>query len=100
MVDLPAREEGAFDLPVRALAVRRQDERTLLGADQYPYLAHHLLLTPSRSERALRPLPLGEGWGEGSSSPLRRNAMGIKGPHGRGVACGALAPLSIAMGLP
>ena len=50
MVDLPASEVGATDVPPLALAVRRQDERALPRTNQDPYLAHSL--TPFR---ALRP---------------------------------------------
>src|SRR3989442_1351417 len=41
---LPAREVGAAHLPAAALGVRRQNERALARADQYPYAAHGLLL--------------------------------------------------------
>src|SRR5438477_406685 len=40
VIDLPAREVGAIDLPVLPLPVRSQDERTLPSTDQQPYLAH------------------------------------------------------------
>ena len=42
VVDLPAREVGTADVPLFALAVRRQDECALARADQYPYPAHPL----------------------------------------------------------
>src|SRR4030095_19152 len=44
MVDLPARKEGVTDVPSLALGVRREDERTLACANQYPYSTHNLLL--------------------------------------------------------
>ena len=44
MVDLPAGEVRAADVPFFALAVRGQDERALARADQNPYLAHLFLL--------------------------------------------------------
>ena len=44
VVDLPAGEVGTADVPPFALAVRRQDERALACADQYPYPAHPSLL--------------------------------------------------------
>ena len=44
VVDLPARKVRTTDVPPFALAVRRQDERALAGANQYSYLAHPLLL--------------------------------------------------------
>jgi hypothetical protein len=40
VVDLPAREVRTADLPVLAVAVRRQDERTLSRASQNPYPSH------------------------------------------------------------
>src|SRR5205807_6076586 len=40
MVDLPAAEVRAAHVPLFALSVRRQDERTLTGADQYSNTAH------------------------------------------------------------
>src|SRR6266508_4583437 len=40
VVDLPAREMRATDVPPLALRVRGQDERTLASPDQYPYAAH------------------------------------------------------------
>ena len=40
VVDLPARKMGTADVPLFALAVRRQDERALACANQYPYSAH------------------------------------------------------------
>ena len=47
VVDLPAREVRAADVPLLALAVRRQDERALARADQYSYPAHPQLLSSS-----------------------------------------------------
>ena len=49
VVDLPARKVGAADVPPFALAVRRQDERALARANQYPYSAH--FLTPFCASR-------------------------------------------------
>ena len=49
VVDLPAREVGAADLPPFAPAVRRQDERALPCADQDSYSAHPGLLSAMRS---------------------------------------------------
>ena len=40
VVDLPSGKVGAADIPVFALAVRRQDERTLPCPYQYPHVAH------------------------------------------------------------
>ncbi len=40
MEHLPAAEVGTAHVPVLALAVRRQHERTLARPDQHPYLAH------------------------------------------------------------
>ena len=40
VVDLPAGEVRAADVPLLALAVGREDERALACADQNPYLAH------------------------------------------------------------
>ena len=42
VVDLPAPEVRAADVPLLALAVRRQDERALARADEYSYPAHLL----------------------------------------------------------
>src|SRR5215468_4692046 len=36
VVDLPAREQGAVDVPLVARPVGRQDERTLLGSYEQP----------------------------------------------------------------
>src|SRR5213592_376191 len=44
VVDLPAREVRATDIPPFALAVRRQDERALARTDQHSYSAHGSLL--------------------------------------------------------
>ena len=44
VVDLPAREVGAADLPLLALAVGRQDERAFARADQNSYSAHCVFL--------------------------------------------------------
>src|SRR5271154_6189474 len=44
MVNFPAGKEGTTDVPLFALAVGRQDESALACSDQYPHLAHHLLL--------------------------------------------------------
>ena len=51
VVNLPARKVRAADLPLFALAVRRQDERAFARADQYSYLAHAVLLFLFRSPR-------------------------------------------------
>src|SRR5437867_11325458 len=40
MIHLPAREMRTADIPLRAIAVRCQDECALLCADQYSYFAH------------------------------------------------------------
>src|SRR5947208_12139659 len=40
VVDLPAPEVGATDVPPFALSVRLEDERALACANQYPYPAH------------------------------------------------------------
>src|SRR5437867_2090756 len=48
VVDLPAPEVGAADVPPLALSIRRQDERALPRADQYPYPAHPSLLSELR----------------------------------------------------
>ena len=45
VVDLPAGEVRAADVPLFALAVGREDERALACADQNPYSAHTLLLS-------------------------------------------------------
>src|ERR1700678_3878325 len=52
VVDLPAREVRAADLPLLARAVRGQDERALACPCEYPYTAHDLL--PSVSPGAPR----------------------------------------------
>jgi hypothetical protein len=44
MVDFPSRKVGAAHLPLFALAIRGQNERTFVCANQYPYFAHILLL--------------------------------------------------------
>src|ERR671931_176075 len=44
VVDLPTREQRAFDLPIVARSVRRQDERALTGAHEEPHSAHRFLL--------------------------------------------------------
>src|SRR6266487_1935618 len=44
VIDLPAREVRAAHVPAAALAVRRQNERTLAGADQYAYAGHRAAL--------------------------------------------------------
>src|SRR5262249_55498486 len=49
VVDLPARKEGATDVPPFALSIRRQDERALACPNQYPYLAHPSLLSELRA---------------------------------------------------
>src|SRR2546429_7781705 len=45
VVDLPACEVRAADIPALALALRCQDERTLAGTHQHPYTAHDSLLS-------------------------------------------------------
>src|SRR4030095_5425773 len=44
VIDLPAREVRAADIPFLALPVRCQDEGALPGADQHAYAAHSSLL--------------------------------------------------------
>ena len=44
MIDLPAPEVRTAHVPALAPPVRRQDERALARADQYPYAAHASLL--------------------------------------------------------
>src|SRR5262249_60606586 len=44
VVDLPASEMGAADVPGLALAVGGEDERALARAHEYPYSAHPSLL--------------------------------------------------------
>src|SRR6266481_9531640 len=44
VIHLPAREMGAAHLPLFALSVRCQDERSLACSNQYPYSAHNILL--------------------------------------------------------
>src|ERR1700733_9764119 len=51
VVDLPAREVRAADLPLLARAVRGQDERALARARKYPYTAHALLPSVSPAAR-------------------------------------------------
>jgi hypothetical protein len=51
VVDLPAAEMGAADVPPFALAVRRQDERALARTHQNPYSAHPFL--PSKVSETL-----------------------------------------------
>src|ERR1700683_4766536 len=46
VVDLPAREVRAADLPPLAAAVRAHHERSLARPDQDPYTAHRLPLSP------------------------------------------------------
>ena len=38
--DLPPAEIWAVDLPISALAIRREHERAFARSDQYPYLGH------------------------------------------------------------
>src|SRR5258708_7449446 len=59
MVNFPARKVRTADIPLLALPIRRQDERTLACSHQYPYFAHFFLLlflpcklTPRKHERA------------------------------------------------
>src|ERR1022692_1773484 len=52
MVNLPAPEVGAADVPPLALAFRRQDERALARANQYPYSAHLYSLPACRDATA------------------------------------------------
>src|SRR5438132_9155309 len=49
VVDLPAPEVGATDVPPFARCVRRQDERALPCTDQDPYPAHSFLLPRLRA---------------------------------------------------
>src|SRR5687768_10320809 len=42
--DLPSREVRAADVPLLALSVRCHDESALARTDQYPYVAHSVLL--------------------------------------------------------
>ena len=58
VVDLPAGKVGTTDVPPFALAVRRQDERALARANQYPYPAHPSLLPEPRA-RLRRAAPSG-----------------------------------------
>src|SRR5215475_7206711 len=44
VVDLPAAKVGATDIPLYALGIRPQNERTLACPNEYPYRAHPLLL--------------------------------------------------------
>src|SRR5262245_35010198 len=44
VIDLPTREVWAADVPLVALAVRRQDECALSCPNQHPYAAHLSLL--------------------------------------------------------
>src|SRR5207253_10475178 len=44
VIDLPPREMRAAHVPLLALAVPRQDERTLAGTHQHSYSAHDRLL--------------------------------------------------------
>ena len=44
VVDLPAPEVRAADVPLAALGIRRQDERALACSHQHPYSAHRSLL--------------------------------------------------------
>ena len=53
VVDLPAAEVRAADVPPLALAVRRQDERALARADQYPYSAHRFAPSAAAPSRSL-----------------------------------------------
>src|SRR5881409_2582317 len=48
VIDLPAGEVWTADVPPGALSVRRQHERALACANQYPYPAHALLLSEVR----------------------------------------------------
>ncbi len=50
MIHLPAREVRAADFPILALAIRRQDERALLRADQYSDFAHGSLRVVAMGE--------------------------------------------------
>src|SRR5437588_611552 len=45
VVNLPAPEVGAADVPALALTVRRQQERAFPRPHQYPYPAHDVLLS-------------------------------------------------------
>src|SRR5439155_18106014 len=45
VIDLPPREVRAAHVPLLALAVPGQDERTLAGTYQNPYAAHDALLS-------------------------------------------------------
>src|SRR5262245_30106182 len=45
MVNLPAGKMRTADLPVRAVAVRGQDERTFACTNQDPYVAHCIFLS-------------------------------------------------------
>src|SRR6058998_3617827 len=61
VVNVPSGEMGSVDIPGSALFVRRQDERTLVRPDQYPYAthafpsSHQTLLTNRRARRFYRP---------------------------------------------
>src|SRR4029077_9710268 len=45
VVNLPSGEMGSADLPILALAVRRQDEGAFACANQHSYFAHFKLLS-------------------------------------------------------
>ena len=67
VIDLPASEVGTGDVPLLSLAVRRQDERTLARADEYPYPAH--LQNPF--DRAYPPYPVVDRRGQNSTDRER-----------------------------
>src|SRR5436305_13782583 len=48
MVNLPAREVWAGDIPALPLSVGRQDEGPFARADQYPYATHSDLRSSAR----------------------------------------------------
>src|SRR6058998_2176704 len=50
MIDLPAGKVRSAHAPLLTLAVRRQDERPLPRADEYPYPAHVSLLSTESTD--------------------------------------------------
>src|SRR5437867_12445957 len=54
VVNVPSGEMGSIDSPGSALFVRRQDERTLVRPDQYPYATHAFLPSTLLTNRRAR----------------------------------------------
>ena len=76
VVDLPAGKMRTADVPLFALAVRRQDERALARADQYSYTASaHRLLSILESRHRLRELILASRASPGSSITGRTSTV-------------------------